>query len=173
MNYNNSRINVEKKLRFSVILDKVKDPGNMGTIIRTAAAIGCHSVLVTSESANPWSSKVLRSAMGAHFHVRIVDRVSRAELAKFIKSKQVVYADSKFNYKSLSYTRLETRLNGNQHVCLIVGNETKGISEDLYELADRDRALVVRVPIENEIESLNCSIAFAVIAFEIRKFLHK
>lgn len=158
----------------------MKDPGNMGTIIRTAAALGCESILISgSESASPWSTKVLRSAMGAHFHVRIVDRVSVEQLKEMLETTMprpvLVYADSKpQKTNSISHTSLAKRLKHTDHVCLVIGNETNGVSEEILQLeSSAARYLSVRIPIEKPIESLNCSIAFAVIAFEIRNILTK
>lgn len=174
MSYKKSQAHVRNPLKLSVVLDRVKDPGNMGTIIRTAAAIGCQSVLTTSESANPWSPKVLRSAMGAHFHVRIQDKVSRDELKQFVRTKQLVFADSKCERVAINYANLSKHLNPSDHVCLVVGNETKGVSDEMYDALNENgdaKRVVVRVPLEKSIESLNCSVAFAVIAFEIRRIL--
>lgn len=171
VSYKKSQTNVKSSLKLSVVLDRVKDPGNMGTIIRTAAAIGCHSILTTSESASPWSAKVLRSAMGAHFHVRIHDRVGREELERFVKSKRLVFADSKPDRLSVSYTEMVNLLDPSEHVCLVVGNETKGISRDIYDMDSARKGVVARIPLEKTIESLNCSVAFAVIAYEIKRIL--
>lgn len=172
MSYKKTQAHITNRLRLSVVLDKVKDPGNMGTIIRTAAAIGCQSVLITNESASPWSTKVLRSAMGAHFHVKIHDRVTRDELKEFVKSKRLIYADSKTDRESISYTSLAKLIKQSDDVCLFVGNETKGIGQEMYELDSMSRkSLVAKIPLERSIESLNCSVAFAVIAYEIKRIL--
>lgn len=174
MTYKKSQRHTEKnRINLSVLLDKVKDPGNMGTIIRTAAAIGCDRIFVTSESANPWSPKVLRSAMGAHFHVKILDRLKRDELSGLLTSKRLVFADSKPEIKSIPFTSLHKKIASSDDVCLVVGNETKGISEQLYELNKTSSPIIARIPLEKSIESLNCSIAFAVIAFELQRILKK
>lgn len=94
--------------------------------------------------------------------------------------KRLVFADSKPSRQPISYTSMAKKLNPSDHVCLIVGNETKGISEDIYETMITNNengkqqsagGLVVKVPLQKTIESLNCSVAFAVIAFEIKRIL--
>lgn len=117
--------------------------------------------------------------MGAHFHVKINDRITRNELKQFVDGKRLVLADSKSSRQPISYTSMAKKLNPSDHVCLIVGNETKGISDDIYEnligngdgVGKQSSGVVVKVPLQKTIESLNCSVAFAVIAFEIKRIL--
>lgn len=145
----------------------------MGTIIRTAASIGCERILVTKNSVNPWSPKVLRSAMGAHFHIKIIQQVDTNELRELVKTESLVFADSKENGKSICYRELNRKLDKRKHIFLMIGNETKGINDEMFKFSDPKSTMVVKIPTEKYIESLNCSIAFAVIAFEIRHILTK
>lgn len=111
--------------------------------------------------------------MGAHFHVKILDRLKRDELSGLLTSKRLVFADSKPEIKSIPFTSLHKKISSSDDVCLVVGNETKGISEQLYELNKTSSPIIARIPIEKSVESLNCSIAFAVIAFELQRILKK
>jgi tRNA G18 (ribose-2'-O)-methylase SpoU len=175
LNENKIQVKANNLVPLSVVLDKVKDPGNMGTIIRTAVAVGFRNVFITKESAHVWSPKVLRSAMGAHFHIKIVNEIdnsSNNKLEEYFKSKQVVmcYADSKQKPESMCYTKLgkNIQLSKVNHVCLVIGNETKGVSEWVFKFGQEfEQKFVVKVP--SAVESLNCSIAFAVIAYELRR----
>lgn len=148
----------------------------MGTIIRSAVAVGCESIFVLKGCANIWSPKVLRSAMGAHFYIRIInDLKSIEELIDHLKANQmdcIVYADSNQSKNPICYSKIEEKLASNQGkkgICIVIGNETQGISEDVYKLGENGKFQKIVVKIPSKIESLNCSIAFAVIVYELRK----
>ena len=80
----------------TVILDQVSDPGNMGTIIRTAAAAGCRNVITTKGSVDPWDPKVLRSAMGGHFHIPIYPSLVWNQVVNYVSHDTYVFiADSR------------------------------------------------------------------------------
>lgn len=172
--YKPENLDLKDSLPFTVILDRVKDPGNMGAVIRTAAGVGCDLVLVTKGSVNPWSPKVLRSAMGGHFHVNVRDRVGYEEIKeKYLsKSTRILLADAKESKTSIDYGDLT--FNREDRVTLVVGNEATGISDYFFEMTkEMDGVCSVKVPLAKSVESLNCSIAFAVIAYEIRRLLNK
>lgn len=172
------RLTRSLNLPFLLILDHVKDPGNMGTIIRTAAAVGCQKILVTKGCVDIWDPKVIRSAMGGHFRIPILNSLTYDEALSYVpKDTTVLFADNKANRNLdlYEYSNLTEISSLKTNATLVIGNETTGISSLLYNLFASmiKERVVVKIPLENGIESLNCSIAFSILSYEIRKLLLK
>jgi tRNA G18 (ribose-2'-O)-methylase SpoU len=173
----------------SVLLDRVKDPGNLGTVIRTAAAFGCHRIDVTPKCADVWSSKVVRSAMGGHFFIKIGDKdvdklddvTSRFSHVIFADAtrKQCVNNDLMLTLKINELS--EQHLLNHAHIGVVVGNETMGIDQTIYQrfyqikraTANTIHLYKLEIPVEFDIESLNCSVAFGIICSKLRELLIK
>ena len=164
-------------LPFVLVLDQVRDPGNMGTIIRTAAACGCARILITKGSVDIWDPKVIRSAMGAHFRIPILNNLSPEQVLSYLPvDTHVLLADNnKKANESIDYSNLNEINPSNKHTTLIIGNETMGISTQIKSLIGSMIKVrtFVNIPLENGIESLNASIAFSILSYEIRKLLLK
>jgi len=145
-------------LKLVLILDRLRDPGNMGTIIRTAAAVGADIVYYTAGSVDPFSPKVLRATAGSIFHIKVKQAADPLVLIKELKKSglQSVAASAKSagNYWSLDFR---------QPTALIVGNEAGGVAEKL--LAESDNT--VSIPLCGRVESLNAAVASAVVLYEI------
>lgn len=159
----NYRLNVEISGNIDeliIILDRIQDPGNMGTLIRTAVAAGVKLVCCTPGCTDPYSPKVLRATAGAVFQVHLHEVSAVENLVSDLKEKnfQVVAADrnGETPYWSLNY---------NKPLALIIGNETDGIAGNLIKMAD----LVASIPIKDSIESLNAAVAAGVLLFEINR----
>jgi tRNA G18 (ribose-2'-O)-methylase SpoU len=161
------------KLPFLLVLDQIRDPGNMGTIIRTAAAVGCDKILITKGCVDIWDPKVIRSAMGAHFRIPILNNLSYEQILSYLPiDTKILFADNNksLDRKITDYSDLHEI---KPHATLIIGNETLGISTKINSLIAsmiKDR-IFVNIPLENGVESLNASIAFSVLSYEIRKQL--
>lgn len=141
----------------ALLLDDVQDPGNVGTILRTAAAAGLTAVYCSPQTAALWSPKVLRAAMGAHFVLKTYENV---DLSKVIESATVpIYATTLQAKKSI----YEVDLSG--EVAWIVGNEGQGVSTELLGKSVEQ----VIIPQNSEVESLNVAAATAVCVFEQRR----
>lgn len=141
-----------------VVLDGVQDPGNLGTILRTAAAAGVEDVVLTGGCAQPWSPRTLRAGMGAHFHLRIHECTDLAGLlAAYPGAVLATALDARA--KSL----YETDLRG--PVAWLFGAEGQGLSEAAKALATG----TVLIPMAAGIESLNVAAAAAVCLFEQRR----
>jgi RNA methyltransferase, TrmH family len=140
--------------RFNIVLEDVQDPGNVGTILRVAAAAGASHVFLTSGCAFAWSPKVLRAAQGAHFYL---DLVENADLQRVVQSfgGKVVAAQPRGNV-----SLFDADLSG--PLMLIVGNEGAGLSEAALDAA----TLRVGIPMPGGFESLNAATATAVCVFE-------
>lgn len=142
---------VEKVL----ILDGVRDPGNMGTIIRTAVAFGIECIILLNNSVDPYSPKVVRSTMTGVFKIPIV--IMSIEEC-FEKIKLPVFATF-LDEKSLSITNVDMK-----KCAVIIGNEASGVSKEVLEYADEK----IIIPIKN-IESLNAAVAASVVMWEMSK----
>lgn len=138
----------------AVLLDQVQDPGNVGSILRSAAAAGIGQVYCSAGTAFCWSPKVLRAAMGAHFVLEIVENV---DLAALISTAGVaVLATS--GYAAQRLYDLDLR----RPVAWVFGHEGQGVAADLLALATHR----VVVPHVGQVESLNVAACAAVCFFE-------
>lgn len=138
----------------AVLLDSVQDPGNMGSILRSAAAAGIVKVYCSAGTALAWSPKVLRAGMGAQFVLEIVEG---ADLAEIISQSEVpVIATSSHARKSLYGLDLTGE------VAWLFGHEGKGVSAELLQLATHQ----IAIPHRGKIESLNVAASAAVCFFE-------
>lgn len=137
-----------------LLLDDIQDPGNVGTLLRSAAAAGADHVLLSPGCAFAWSPKVLRAAMGAHFVVNVVERADLAAWAGAFRGTPVALAGE--GGKSLY--ELDLR----KPVALMVGNEGAGLSPALRAAAK----VTARIPISSRMESLNAAAAGAIALFE-------
>lgn len=143
---------------FLLILDGMRDPGNLGTILRTAAAAGVQAVLLTPGCADAWSPKVLRAGMGAHFRLPIHSLkwlVIKQILKEPANRLRVYLADSS---TGISYIKVDFR----SPMALIVGGEAAGAGSESTSLADEK----VHIPMPGSSESLNAGIAASILLFE-------
>jgi TrmH family RNA methyltransferase len=138
----------------AVLLDGVQDPGNVGSILRSAAAAGIKQVYCSAGTAFCWSPKVLRAAMGAHFVLDIFENVDLAELVR--DAKVAVLATS--GYASERLYDLDLR----RPVAWVLGHEGQGVADDLLSLATHR----VAIPHAGQVESLNVAACAAVCFFE-------
>jgi TrmH family RNA methyltransferase len=139
---------------FWVLLEAIQDPGNLGSILRSAAAAGASSVHLSEGCADPWSPKTLRAAMGAHFFLRIYERSNLEEVARMFKGKVIA------TMPNARKTLYQAHLAG--PVALVFGNEGAGLSEGLLQ-ACVER---IRIPMPGGTESLNVAAAAAACFFE-------
>jgi len=138
----------------AVLLDEIQDPGNFGSILRSAAAAGIRKVFCSPGTASAWSPKVLRAGMGAHF---LLDIVENADLAQVIEDSVVpVLATSSYADKTV----YQADLSG--PCAWLMGHEGQGVSDVLMALATD----TVIIPHLGKVESLNVAAAAAVCFFE-------
>ena len=139
---------------FILIPDQIRDPGNLGTLLRTAAAAGVQAVLLPPETTDAFAPKVLRAGMGAHFQLPI-HSMTWDEIREQLKDMQIYLAD--MNGQSCWETDLR------QPLALIVGSEAEGPSEEAWNLAVQK----ISIPMPGNIESLNAGVAGSVLMFEV------
>lgn len=140
--------------RFIVLIEAVQDPGNLGSILRSAAAAGVEAACLSPGCADAWSPKVLRSGMGAHFVLPLREGVDLVAAARAFSGEVVV---TSLQGESSLY---DLDLAG--AVAFVVGNEGAGVSPALQQAADRR----VYIPMPGAIESLNAAAAATVCFFE-------
>lgn len=139
-----------------VVLEDVQDPGNVGTILRSAAAAGVQQIILSEKSADVWSPKVLRAAMGAHFLLNIFPHTDLHQWRQHYRDAVRATALSPIRPHSLY------ALNLAPPCAWIFGNEGSGVSERLLQQADQ----TVTIPMIGQTESLNVAMAATVCLFE-------
>jgi TrmH family RNA methyltransferase len=139
----------------TVALAGIADPGNAGTVLRTADACGAGAVVFGTGSVDPFGGKVVRSAAGSHFHLEVVRSASLADLLPGLRAAgaTVLVADGG---GEVALPDVADRLAGS--VVWLFGNEARGVPADLAELADAR----VRIPMRGRAESLNLAAAAAI-----------
>lgn len=140
--------------RFALLLEDIQDPGNLGSMLRTAAAAGCDAVFLSQSCADAWSPKVLRAGMGGHFGLSIhADADLPAVVAAFTGK---VFATTLHAKQNLYQSDLRGTL------AFVFGNEGAGLSEELLAAATQH----ITIPMPGKTESLNVAAAAAVCLFE-------
>ena len=153
------RLSIPTILDFALIMDGLRDPGNMGTILRTAAAAGVQTVLLAPKCADAFAPKVLRAGMGAHFQLPIHqlgwDGITR--ILKDPGSKLRVYLADPM--AGIPYSQADFH----SPAALIIGGEAGGAGPESFSLADEK----VHIPMPGGSESLNAAIAASILIFEV------
>jgi TrmH family RNA methyltransferase len=151
------RLPIPADPKMILIADSLRDPGNLGTLLRSAAAVDVDVVLLSPETVDAYNPKVVRSAMGAHFHVPILEAAWAAIIDR-VRGMAVYLAtaDGELAYTAADWTQPST---------LIVGGEASGASKDALQLATKR----ISIPLSREVESLNAAVAASIILFEAKR----
>lgn len=139
-----------------LFLEDVQDPGNVGTLIRTADAAGFDGVFVSDKTADIYNAKTLRSMQGSHFHLPVVV-VKKADLLAQAKTHKLPILASTLSQTSRPYQELGEQMD----FLLVMGNEGQGISDQTADLAD----ILVHIPMPGQAESLNVAVAGGILMF--------
>ena len=139
--------------RFALLLEEIQDPGNLGSMLRSAAAAGCDAVFLSKGCADAWSPKVLRAAMGGHYVLSIHEHADLMAVAAALPG--TLYAAALQSEANLY------RCDLHMPVAFAVGNEGAGLSDALQA-----QAMPVRIPMPGQVESLNAAAAAAICLFE-------
>jgi TrmH family RNA methyltransferase len=137
-----------------LVLDQVRDPGNVGTILRAAEAAGSEGVIVAPGTADPYNPKVVRAGMGAHFRLPI-EMLTWHQIQRRVTGRPVWLADAA---GEIAYTAVDWRA----PTALIIGGEASGASKQARKLSPRR----VYIPMAGPVESLNAAMAATVLLFE-------
>jgi TrmH family RNA methyltransferase len=149
-----SHLPISNSLDFILIPDQIRDPGNLGTLLRTAAAAGVQAVLLPPETTDAFAPKVLRAGMGAHFRLPI-HSMTWEQIREQTKGLQTYLAD--MSGKPCWETDLR------QPLTLIVGGEADGASDEARKIATEK----ISIPMAGNVESLNAGVAGSVLMFEV------
>lgn len=145
-----------------IALDRVRDPGNLGTIIRTADAAGASGVILVGDCTDPFSLETVRATMGSMFALPLV-KTTPADFLKWKKSVDArlvaTHLAGAVDYRTIDYK--------SKPVILMMGNEQSGLPDDLAQAADK----LARIPQVGMADSLNLAVATGVMLFEVRRHL--
>ena len=142
---------------FYILCDKVQDPGNLGTIIRTAHAAGVDGVILTKGTVDIYNVKTIRSTMGSMFHIPIILEDDNLTITKSLIDKGFSLLATSLEGENNFF---EEDLRGN--IIISVGNEGNGVSDEVYSLSDKK----VKIPMPGGAESLNVAIATSIVIYE-------
>lgn len=146
------------QIKCFLIIDDIRDPGNLGTIIRTAEGAGVSGVFISRESVDIYSPKVIRSTMGSIFRVPFIFSENLSETIEKLKKENVkIYA------AHLEGEDISGNSTADEKVAFIIGNEARGINEEIIPLADK----LIRIPMRGKVESLNASISAAILMYSL------
>ncbi|MGQ7407675.1 TrmH family RNA methyltransferase [Streptococcus suis] len=139
-----------------LVLEDVQDPGNVGTMIRTADAAGFDGIFLTDKSADIYNIKVLRSMQGSHFHLPIY-RLPVEELVRYLQAQGLPILATTLSSQSVNYKDFQP----GPSFAMVMGNEGQGISAYMEEVADQ----LVHISMPGQAESLNVAIAAGILMF--------
>ena len=145
-----------------IYCDNVSDPGNLGTIIRTADSAGFNGVLLSSGCVDVYNPKTIRSCMGSFFHIPVYDNVAYEFLEEYSKQGKVyggILTGNTVDYREPSY---------DNKTIIVVGNEANGISDRVKKIC-----IPVKIPIYGKAESLNAAVAAALLMYEAADKIYK
>ncbi|MFA5524192.1 MAG: RNA methyltransferase [Tissierellales bacterium] len=149
---------VRKNENFIILLDRVQDPGNMGTIIRTADAFGSNGIIVTEGCVDIFNPKTIRATMGSIFHIPIVHYKNANEAIKDLRARDITVISTSLDAKAYSFD-----VDFKRDFALVIGNEASGVSDEVIDDSD----MLIKIPMPGKSESLNAAIASSVIMYEV------
>ena len=155
-----NKTGIEPKVDYTqdiiIALDGVQDPGNLGTIIRTADSANLNQIIISKTSADPYNPKVVRSTMGAIFRVNIIETENIVEeLKKAQENGFKVMVTALDSSESIYKTEFNKKV-------IVIGNEANGVSKEVQIIADEK----VKIPMLGKTESLNASVAAGIMIYE-------
>lgn len=153
---NNKENKIDYTQNIILALDNIQDPGNLGTILRTADSAGLTQILISKDTADWHNPKVVRSTMGAIFRVKIVECESLEKTLKEIKKHKFSIVSTSLHTNKTIYD-----IDYNKKV-IVIGNEANGVKEEIQKMSDEN----VKIPMLGKTESLNASVATGIILYE-------
>lgn len=151
---------INSKYNLILVLNSIKDPGNMGTIIRTAESAGVNAIIIDKNSVDIYSPKVVRSSMSSLFRMNIYKTDDLESTINELKKANYFILGT-----SLNASNDYVKYNYNKNTALVIGSESSGISENILNLCDD----CIKINMCGEIESLNAAIATGIILFEMKR----
>jgi len=152
--YSITQINFNRVL----IIDRVQDPGNVGTLIRSADAFAFDLIISLKGSCDIYNPKVVRATMGSIFHLPIVKDLTNKETLNILNNKKTTIYSTNLSHKAISIGEVNVK----HPFAIVIGNESKGVSSFWIEAADSN----VIIPISGNAESLNAAVAGSIIMYQ-------
>ena len=140
-----------------LLCEDLSDPGNVGALIRTAAAADAAGVILSKSCVDLYNPKVIRASAGSFFHIPCVENADALSAAWFLKNKGVTLAAAHLKGETSPYTTDMTKA-----FCIIIGSEAEGLSPELSLLSD----MLLKIPMNSRIESLNAAAAGSILLYE-------
>lgn len=154
-------LGIDKKNKLKILLlENIRDPGNLGTIIRTAEGAGLSGIIINNASVDLYNPKVIRSTMGSIFRVPIYITNDLVNTINYLKQKEVYILAAHLDGKP--YCEDIVRANRS---AVLIGNESKGLSDNIISLADS----LIKIPMAGKVESLNAAVAASILMYEMVK----
>lgn len=149
-----------KQSPFLLVLENLQDPGNVGTIFRTAEGAGADGIIMSKDCVDIYNPKTIRSTMGSIYRVPFIYAADLKEMSGVLKKRGIstyaAHLDGKNTYDQEDYR---------EGTAFFIGNEGNGLSRELSQEADH----LIRIPMEGKLESLNAAVASAVLMYEVHR----
>lgn len=145
----------------TLLVNAIQDPGNLGTIIRTADAAGFSKIILGNGTVDLYNDKVIRASQGSIFHIPIVRAHLQEAIVQLKEQNYTIWASALQN--AVAYQNVEVE----GKTALIVGNEGAGIADEILEAADK----IIKIPIYGRAESLNVSVAAGILMYKMRSLI--
>jgi TrmH family RNA methyltransferase len=152
-----------EQLPFLLILENLQDPGNMGTIIRTAEGAGVTGILISNDSVDIYNPKVVRSTMGSLFRMKLFISDNLTADVKRLQENNITVYGAHLDGNAFYDTDLT------KPSAFLIGNEGNGLTKDISRLADD----LIRIPMLGQVESLNAAVSAAIISYEAFRQRHR
>lgn len=153
---NNSKQIIGDKI---LLLDEIQDPGNLGTIIRSAVAFNISTIILTNNSVDLYNPKVLRSTQGMFTHINIINMNAYSAIQQLKNKNFTIYGTNVNN--GIDVRQLSNKYKNK--FCLIMGNEGNGVKSNIQELCDKN----LYIKMNSNVESLNVGVACSILLYEL------
>ena len=150
------KYNIDYNSEYILALDGLQDPGNMGTIIRTADSANIKQIIVSKSTVDCYSSKVIRSTMGAIFRVNVIEVENLVETLNMLKNKGFDIISTSLDTNNSIYNITYKKS------VVVIGNEANGVTKEVQEISNKK----VKIPMLGKTESLNASVAAGIMIYE-------
>lgn len=161
---NNNKSDIDLSQDYILALDGIQDPGNLGTIIRTADSANIKQIIVSKNTVDAYSSKVIRSTMGGIFRVNIIEVDDLSETLQNMKENRFEIVTTSLATENSIYD-----VNYSKKV-VVIGNEANGVSQEIQNISN----IKVKIPMFGKTESLNASVAAGIMIYEyVRQNIEK
>ncbi len=148
-----------EKLKNAIVLENLQDPGNVGTVIRTANAFNIDAVILTGSCADIYNPKTVRATMGAIFRQKLIVK-DLNELGQFLKENELPLYGAALSDRAVDMRNVELK-----HAAVAVGSEGRGLSREILDICERE----IIIPMNPDSESLNAAVAASVLMWEMSR----